>query len=96
MRLKDRISIVTGGGSGIGRATALRLASEGASVLVADIDGDSAAQTVASIESGGGRAASVVADVSDPRHRREGSGLTAAFLQWHLERGIRSLRMVER
>ena len=37
-----------------------------------------------------------VADVSDPRHRREGSGLTAAFLQWHLERGIRSLRMVER
>ena len=38
----------------------------------------------------------VVADASDPRHRREGSGLTAAFLQWHLERGIRSLRMVER
>ncbi|MGL5818133.1 MAG: DNA repair protein RecO [Phycicoccus sp.] len=37
-----------------------------------------------------------LADASDPRHRREGSGLTAAFLQWHLERGIRSLRMVER
>ena len=37
-----------------------------------------------------------IADASDPRHRREGSGLTAAFLQWHLERGIRSLRMVER
>ena len=35
-------------------------------------------------------------DASDPRHRREGSGLTAAFLQWHLERGVRSLRMVER
>ena len=37
-----------------------------------------------------------VADASGERHRREGSGLTAAFLQWHLERGIRSLRMVER
>jgi DNA repair protein RecO (recombination protein O) len=38
----------------------------------------------------------VLADGSEDRHRREGSGLTAAFLQWHLERGIRSLRMVER
>jgi DNA repair protein RecO (recombination protein O) len=37
-----------------------------------------------------------VADASDPRHRREGSGLVAAYLQWHLERGVRSLRMVER
>ena len=37
-----------------------------------------------------------LADASDPRHRSEGSGLTAAFLQWHIERGIRSLRMVER
>ncbi|MGL5818085.1 MAG: DNA repair protein RecO, partial [Phycicoccus sp.] len=37
-----------------------------------------------------------LADASDPRHRREGSGLTAAFLQWHLERGIRSLRLVQR
>lgn len=38
----------------------------------------------------------VVADASQDRHRREGSGLVAAFLQWHLERGLRSLRMVER
>jgi DNA repair protein RecO (recombination protein O) len=37
-----------------------------------------------------------VADASDARHRREGSGLTAAFLQWHLERAVRSLRLVER
>lgn len=36
------------------------------------------------------------ADASDPRHRREGSGLVAAYLQWHLERGLRSLPMVER
>ena len=38
----------------------------------------------------------VTADASDPRHRREGSGLVAAYLQWHLERGLRSLPLVER
>ncbi|MDQ1626879.1 MAG: repair protein RecO [Actinomycetota bacterium] len=37
-----------------------------------------------------------VADASEPRHRREGSGLVSAYLQWHLERGLRSLPLVER
>jgi len=37
-----------------------------------------------------------VADASAHQHRREGSGLVTAFLQWHLERGVRSLRLVER
>ncbi len=37
-----------------------------------------------------------VADASDPRHQREGSGLVAAYLQWHLERSLRSLPLVER
>ncbi len=37
-----------------------------------------------------------VADASDVAQRREGSALVAAFLQWHVERGVRSLRMVER
>lgn len=36
------------------------------------------------------------ADASDPRHRRETAGLVAAQVQWHLERGLRSLRLVER
>jgi DNA repair protein RecO (recombination protein O) len=36
------------------------------------------------------------ADASEPRHRVESSGLVAAYLQWHLEHGIRSLRHVER
>ncbi len=36
------------------------------------------------------------ADASDPMSRREGSGLVTAFLQWHLERAVRSLRIVER
>lgn len=38
----------------------------------------------------------VTADLAAAHHRREGSGLVAAFLQWHLERGVRSLRLVER
>jgi DNA repair protein RecO (recombination protein O) len=37
-----------------------------------------------------------IADASEGRHRREASGLVAAYLQWHLERGLRSLRHVER
>ena len=37
-----------------------------------------------------------VADASEPRARRDAAGLTAAYLQWHLERGLRSLRHVER
>jgi DNA repair protein RecO (recombination protein O) len=36
------------------------------------------------------------ADASEERHRREGSGLVAAYLQWHVERGLRSLRLVDR
>ena len=36
------------------------------------------------------------ADAADARQRREGSGLVAAYLQWHLERGLRSLSLVER
>jgi DNA repair protein RecO (recombination protein O) len=37
-----------------------------------------------------------VADASEVRNRREASGIVAAYLQWHIERGLRSLRMVER
>jgi DNA repair protein RecO (recombination protein O) len=37
-----------------------------------------------------------IADASEGRHRREASGLVAAYLQWHIERGLRSLRLVER
>jgi DNA repair protein RecO (recombination protein O) len=36
------------------------------------------------------------AEATDPRHRREGNGLVTAYLQWHLERGLRSLPLVER
>lgn len=66
MRLKDRVAIVTGGGRGIGRAYSLRLAAEGAAVVIADIAIDDARQTVSDIEEQGGRALAIRMDVSDP------------------------------
>ncbi|WP_024874377.1 SDR family NAD(P)-dependent oxidoreductase [Saccharomonospora piscinae] len=57
--------IVTGAGSGIGRAAALRFASEGAGVLVADLDADGAAETARLIESAGGTVATVVGDLTE-------------------------------
>ncbi|MBO0856146.1 MAG: SDR family oxidoreductase [Nocardia sp.] len=64
MELQDKSAIVTGAGSGVGRASALRFAAEGARVLCADVRADSAKETVAAIESAGGTAYAVAADVS--------------------------------
>jgi NAD(P)-dependent dehydrogenase (short-subunit alcohol dehydrogenase family) len=64
MRFANRIVIVTGGASGIGRATCLRFAQEGARVLVADLNGDSADETAALIRHDGGIAESIRANVS--------------------------------
>lgn len=66
MRHQNRNVIVTGAGSGMGRATARRFVTEGANVLVVDIDGDAAEETAESITASNGRAVSHVADVSDP------------------------------
>lgn len=63
---RRRIAIVTGAGSGIGRATALRLVADGLDVAVADVDHGSAAGTVELAADGPGRAVPVVFDVSDP------------------------------
>ena len=62
--LQGRIALVTGAGSGIGRADALVLAARGATVIVNDFDADAAAATVQQIVDTGGRALPCVADVS--------------------------------
>lgn len=63
--LQEATAFVTGGGSGIGRTIATRLAEDGATVAVNDIDADAAAETVEIIEEEGGRALPAVADVTD-------------------------------
>jgi NAD(P)-dependent dehydrogenase (short-subunit alcohol dehydrogenase family) len=62
----DRVAIVTGAGSGIDAAVAIHLASEGARVAVADIDGLGAGRTVHLTREAGGHAEAVAVDVSDP------------------------------
>lgn len=65
MEVRGRVAIVTGAGSGIGRATALRLAQEGARVVVADINEADGAETVRLIEGQGGVARLYCVDVTD-------------------------------
>ena len=63
-RLEGKVALVTGGGSGIGKASALALAKEGARVVVADVDDNSGQLTVDEIVSASGQAIYVRADVS--------------------------------
>jgi NAD(P)-dependent dehydrogenase (short-subunit alcohol dehydrogenase family) len=63
--LDGKSAIVTGAGSGVGRASALRFCQEGARVVVADIDLDNAKETVRQAESAGGTAITVGVDVAD-------------------------------
>lgn len=67
MRFEDQVALVTGAGSGIGRAIALALAGEGARVAVNDLIEESAQAVVEEIESLGGTAMAVPADVADGR-----------------------------
>jgi len=63
MLLKDKVALITGAGSGIGRASAIRFAKEGAKVMIADVRAESASNTAAEIEKAGGIAKSVSVDV---------------------------------
>ena len=63
--LTDRVAVVTGGGGGIGAATARLFAQHGARVVIADIDAERARRTAEEITASGGSALAVVADVRD-------------------------------
>jgi NAD(P)-dependent dehydrogenase (short-subunit alcohol dehydrogenase family) len=65
MRLQDRVAVVTAGGSGMGRASARRLAADGAVVVVTDIDVAAARETVKLIEADAGKAEPAEVDVAD-------------------------------
>lgn len=70
MDIKGKTAVITGAGSGIGRATAMRLATEGAAVIAADVDEAAARETARAIEAAGGRAAPVQVDVTDAEQAR--------------------------
>lgn len=65
MKLENQVAIVTGSASGIGRAIARRFAVEGATVVIADLDGAAAEETAAEISRGDGRAMALTMDVTD-------------------------------
>lgn len=65
MRLEGRVAVITGAGSGIGRAAALLCAQEGARVVVAEIDAPGGAETVAQVQESGGEALFVQTDVGE-------------------------------
>ncbi len=65
MQMKDKVAIVTGGGSGIGQGICLRLAQEGAQIAVFDVNLDGARDTVKQITKAGGKAAAFKVDVAN-------------------------------
>lgn len=77
-RLKGKVAVVTGAGSGLGRASAEMFAAEGAAVVCADIDEDGVGATATAIADAGGQASTVTADLSVTD---QAQGLTQAALQ---------------
>jgi NAD(P)-dependent dehydrogenase (short-subunit alcohol dehydrogenase family) len=67
VELEGKVAVVTGAGSGIGRATALAFARAGTTVVAADIDEATAAETVGLVHDAGGQASGVRTDVTEPR-----------------------------
>lgn len=64
MRLENKVALITGAGSGIGRESALLFAKEGAAIVVVDVNDQGGAETVSMVEGAGGKAVYVHADVS--------------------------------
>jgi NAD(P)-dependent dehydrogenase (short-subunit alcohol dehydrogenase family) len=70
-RFADKIVVITGAASGIGRATARRLAAEGGTIACLDVSKDALAETAAEIEAGGSHAIAIECDVSNPEQVSE-------------------------
>ena len=80
MRLEGKVALVTGGGSGIGRATAVALAREGAAVMCADLNLEGARETVEAIEAADGQAVARSLNVRDEDDVRDALEATATQL----------------
>lgn len=80
MNLQDKVAVVTGGASGIGRAIALKLADRGAAVMIADVNEEASAVTAAEIEEISGRSAIYLTDVTEIETCQELAAATVEML----------------
>ena len=78
MRLKDKVAWITGAGAGIGRATAVRFAKEGAGLVLGDLDAAGLQETAAAVEASGGQAVAVAGDIT---RREAAERMVAAGLE---------------